>query len=73
MASPPADELLPTRGLLTFLTFLTVEPLPVSTSASTLCFMIFVIPWAETVVAVVVSCYCVDESRDDDYVKDELR
>ena len=51
MASPPELALPPGR-------FLTVEPLPVSASVMTLVLMILVMPWAETVVAVVaITCY----------------
>ena len=52
VASPPYEVLL--------MRLRTVEPLPVSASVITLCFTIFVMPCAETVVAVVVnsSCYC---------------
>ena len=51
MASPPELALPPGR-------FLTVEPLPVSASVMTLVLMILVMPWTETVVAVVViTCY----------------
>ena len=50
MASPPELALPPGR-------FLTVEPLPVSASVMTLVLIILVMPWAETVVAVVAITY----------------
>ena len=48
----------------------TVEPLPVSASVMMLCRVILVMPWAETVVAVVVmTCYW--ELAEDWVMKDE--